>query len=44
MVDRLRRMNEQWLSIRPAPFQGSWRQLSEASRLAKCFSMSALGT
>src|SRR5262245_24863849 len=23
MVDRLRRMNEQWLSIRPAPFQGS---------------------
>ena len=23
MVDRLRRMNEQWLSTRPAPFQGS---------------------
>ena len=23
MVDRLRRMNEQWLSSRPAPFQGS---------------------
>ena len=23
MVDRLRRMNEQWLSLRPQPFQGS---------------------
>jgi CRP/FNR family cyclic AMP-dependent transcriptional regulator len=23
MVDRLRRMNEQWLSLRPRPFQGS---------------------
>jgi CRP-like cAMP-binding protein len=23
MVDRLRRMNEQWLSLRPPPFQGS---------------------
>ncbi len=23
MVDRLRRMNEQWLSLRPSPFQGS---------------------
>jgi hypothetical protein len=23
MVDRLRRMNEQWLSTRLAPFQGS---------------------
>jgi len=22
MVDRLRRMNEQWLSLRPSPFQG----------------------
>lgn len=38
MVDRLRRMNEQWLSIRPAPFQGSSRRLLEVSRLAKCFS------
>jgi hypothetical protein len=23
MVDRLRRMNEQWLSLRPQPSQGS---------------------
>ena len=32
MVDRLRRMNEQWLSIRPAPFQGSCHRGRHAHR------------